>query len=79
MNAFEFIVEFHEKYANKAAKNPRICGYYTALLKRFRNCLVDLESCQCSKEEREIVEMMVRECSIIKELAIQSGIAKSKK
>lgn len=78
MNAFEFVVEFHEKYSEKAANDPRICGTYTALLKHFRNCLVNLESCQCSKEEREIVEMMVRECSIIKELAIQSGIAKSK-
>lgn len=73
MNAFEFIVEFHEKYADKAAKNPRICGYYTALIKHFRDRFEVLGS--PTKEQKEIVEMMVMECSLLKKLAINNAIS----
>ena len=78
MNAFEFIVEFHEKYADKAAKNPRICGFYTALIKHFRDRFEVLGS--PTKEQKEIVEMMVMECSllkeIVKEIAIEDAVSK---
>ena len=74
MNAFEFVVEFHEKYANKAAKNPRICGYYTALIKHFRNRLEILGT--PTKEQKEIVEMMVAECSLLKKIAIEDAVSK---
>ena len=75
MRAFEFVKMFHDKYVDKAAKDPKICGAYTGLIKHYRDRLVIIGAAQCSKEEFEIVQMMVSECGILKEIAINNAIS----
>ena len=76
MTAFDFVVAYRNTYKDKATKYPRLCGIYTATMEHFRAILV--AKALCSSEEEQIIGMMVRECRIIKELAIQNGVTNSK-
>lgn len=76
MTPFEFVCDYREKYVDLAAKDPRVCGIYTATVKHFHD-MVLTPNC-FSSEEQDVLDMFVRECSMLKELAIQSEVANSK-
>ena len=70
MTPFEFVCDYREKYGELAAKDPRVCGIYTANIKYFRALLSKFEC--CSPEEKHVLDMFVRECSMLNELATHS-------
>ena len=76
MTPFEFVCDYREKYVELAAKDPRVCGFYRATIKHFNDMLFTLNC--CSPEEQHVLDMFVQECSMLKELAIQNGVANSK-
>lgn len=76
MTPFDFVVRYRKRYMDRAAQDTSLWAIYAVSMKDFRDKLVSKDL--CSSEEEQILDMMVRECRILKELAIQSGVANSK-
>lgn len=76
MTAFDWIVQFHDTYSEIAKENSRLAGTYTAILKALHDYIMTT-TC-CSEEERAIIDMMVYESGMIKEMAIEEELMRKK-